>query len=386
MLRWFLLKKKILLLKIWKVAWTIYRSGGNLSKYPPFVQDFEQAFAKYIGSKFGMSFCNGSSALDAALFAVGVGPGDEVLVSSCTVHSDAASIISLGAQPVYVDLDPKTLTFDPEEIDRKLTKKTRCLLVVHQWGNPADLDTIKEKAALYNLKVIEDCSHAHGATWNGQKVGSIGDIGCFSLQGYKAISAAEGGITVTDNEELHHRLTLYGHFGRNPKAVGKTIYKELLPTGIHTKRRANPLGICLAAVDLKYIDKKNKYLKNLIEKIDLLIAEMESLEQIETLSLARKGGYFPGHPVLVKQGHDKEQVLTQLKKRLRTIPFVGTPKFFTLPPIHYHQMKHMNDLRYREQLIRGDSLAGKAETTTISLPQLVHTESILERVIIIPIG
>ena len=124
MLHWLLLKLRILLKKVWRISILVFRTGGKLSKYPPFVIRFEQDFANYVGATFGMSFCNGTAALEASLFAVGVKAGDEVMVNSCSIHATAAAILSLGAQPVYVDLDPKTLLFDPSEIARKTTSRT----------------------------------------------------------------------------------------------------------------------------------------------------------------------------------------------------------------------------------------------------------------------
>ncbi len=383
-LSWFFHKNKLTFLKVWHVTLAILRYRGKISKYPAYVLEFERDFAKYIGCKFGMSFCNGSSALEAALFAIGIGPGDEVLVSSCTVHSTAAAVISLGAQPVYVDIDPQTLNFDPAEIDKKVTERTRCVLVVHLWGNPADMGSIKEKAEKYNLKIVEDCSHAHGASIDGEKVGSIGDIGCFSLQGYKAISAGEGGVAVTNVEEYYHRLTLFGHFGRNPKAIAKTKYKELLPIGIETKRRANPLGICMAAIDLKHIEKTNKFKRRIIQQLECIIFKIQGIEKVCVLPGAEKGGFYPGYPIILKQGYNKAAVFQQLKSLLRYRILGEYPWLYNPPNPHYHKMRPMYDLNYRAGLVSGENK--ESDDSLSEAPMLEQTETVLERIIFFPIG
>jgi dTDP-4-amino-4,6-dideoxygalactose transaminase len=377
MINWVLFKYKVLILKL------IIKTSGRLSKYPNFVLQFEKQFATDHDCEYGVTYCNGSSAIEAALFAVGVQKGDEVLVSTCSVHSTAMSIISLEAQPVYVDIEADSLNFDPEEIDRKVTDNTVCLIVVHLWGNPADMIRIRAKAKKYNLKIVEDCSHAHGATINGQKVGSWGDVGCFSLQGYKAVSAAEGGIAITNNKEYHNRLSLYGHFGRNKIVIEKSVYRELLATGIGTKRRANPLGINMAAVDLKYLDKKNKLQRKAIDRFEQLTKNIATLDKVTVVHQAIKGGFYPGHPVVVKPGVDKQEVLNQLKVRLKRHALFGRPYFFKVPDPHYHQMKHMNDLDYGASL--KNAIDEPPLSVNISIPKLETTESVLERIIFIPI-
>ena len=179
---------------------TIVVLRNQTTRYPSFVVQFETNFAKYIGRKFGLSFCNGTSSLDAALFALDVKPGDEIIVPSCTFHASLDPVVNCGAKPVFVDILPSNGTMDPERITDSITEKTRGVIVTHIWGFPADMRRICAIAKERKLWVVEDCSHAHGAEVAGKKCGSFGAISFFSLQGAKPVAAGEGGIAVTDDE------------------------------------------------------------------------------------------------------------------------------------------------------------------------------------------
>jgi dTDP-4-amino-4,6-dideoxygalactose transaminase len=158
--------------------------------------------------------CNGTATLHSAYFAVGVGPGKEVIVPSYTWHATATPVLQCGATPVFCDIDPRSLNADPDDIERRITERTQAICVVHVWGNPAEMDRIMEIANRYKIKVIEDCWHAHGAVYKGKSVGTWGDIGCFSLNCGKAVDAGEGGVAVTDDPVLFDHMLLLGHFGR----------------------------------------------------------------------------------------------------------------------------------------------------------------------------
>jgi len=382
MLSWYYIKIKVLFIKIFRTVIVLIKSKGYLSKYPKFTERFEVDFANYIGAKFGVSFCNGTSAIEAALFACGVKSGDDVLVSSCTIHSTAGAIISVGAKPIFVDIDVNSLNFDPEEIDRKVTSNTKALVVVHLWGNPADMESINQKAKKYNLKVIEDCSHSHGATINGKKVGTFGDIGCFSLQGFKAVSAMEGGISVTNNEVLSHRLNLFGHFGRNMGKILKTNYAEFALTGIESKRRAHPLGILLATVDLQYLDRVNSIKEKYTIKLKNTLKKIDNIRFIEPYSGCIKGGYFPGIPVIISDKHTKKDAINRIKKTMKYSFFFSSPYEYNPPSPHYHQLKHYNDMQYRYNKMY--DFIEKCPSDTITGQSLRNTEFIMERVLIFP--
>ena len=159
------------------------------------------------------------------------------------------------------------------------------------------MDEILKICKEFNLKLIEDCSHAHGASYNGKKIGSFGDIGCFSFQGAKAIAAGEGGIAVTDNHEYFLRMSVYGHFNRNEKEfINSDNFKNYAKTGLSKKLRAHPLGISLAAVDLSNIEKINHSKLNIYNKIDAILEKYNTIKKIKVNEKSERGGFFGGYP------------------------------------------------------------------------------------------
>lgn len=243
----------------------------------PVVSEFEEKFTKYVGAKYGACLSNGTSCLQAALFGVGIGPGDEVIVPSFTFWASAAPIVAANGVPVFCEVDPDTHCIDPADIEKRITPKTKAIMVVHVWGNPCDMDAIMAIAKKHNLKVVEDCSHAHGAMYKGKKVGTIGDVGCFSLQGSKILIAGEGGIFVTDNKDYYERAIALGCYERLGALDDSSVYKQYALTGMGHKFRCHPLGIAIANVELDDLDRRNKirnenalYLEKAIEDIDFI--------------------------------------------------------------------------------------------------------------------
>ena len=166
------------------------------------VAAFEEEFAAYSGGKFGVGVNSGTSALHLALLAAGVGPGDEVITVSCTFVATVAAVDYAGARPVFVDVDPQTLNMDVSKVEAAISERTKAVLPVHLHGHPADLVPIFEIARRHDLVVIEDAAQAHGAEYKGRRVGSIGDLGCFSFYPGKNLGACgEGGMVVTNNED-----------------------------------------------------------------------------------------------------------------------------------------------------------------------------------------
>src|SRR6266704_4554736 len=164
---------------------------------------FEHEFAQYCGCRYGVGLSNGTDALALALRACDIGPGDEVITVANTFIATVEAIALVGATPVFVDVEPDTYTMDWRQLDAVLTSRTRAILPVHLYGHPAEMQPILEFAHKYGLKVIEDASQAHGATYQGRRVGSFGDIGCFSLYYSKNLGAyGEAGICVTNDSEL----------------------------------------------------------------------------------------------------------------------------------------------------------------------------------------
>ena len=192
------------------------------------VDAFEAAFATYQGARFGVAVMNGSVALRIALLAAGIQAGDEVIVPAYTFIATASAVIEVNAIPVFCDIDPHTYCLSPADLERALTQRTRAIIPVHFAGQSAQMDVIMPLAEKHNLVVIEDAAHAHGAEFEGQRLGSIGDFGCFSFQASKNLTAGEGGIILT-NEERYERLCRALHTcGRYPEGQW---YEHFLPGG-----------------------------------------------------------------------------------------------------------------------------------------------------------
>ena len=178
---------------------------GWISSEGPFVTEFEEKFASYIGREYGIACANGSGALDIAVAALKIETGDEVIMPTFTIISPALSVVRAGAKPVLVDSDLITWNMDVNQIESKITKKTKAILVVHIYGLPIDMNPVLELCKKYNLYLVEDAAEMHGQTYRNKKCGSFGDISTFSFYPNKHITTGEGGMVVTDNEELAHR-------------------------------------------------------------------------------------------------------------------------------------------------------------------------------------
>ena len=182
------------------------------------VAAFEEEFAAYSGGKFGIGVNSGTSALHLALLAGGIKPGDEVITVSCTFVATVAAIDYAGARPVFVDVDPLTHNMDASQVEAAITERTRVIMPVHLHGQPADLDPLLEIARRHRLLVIEDAAQAHAAEYKGRRVGSIGDLGCFSFYPGKNLGAyGEGGMVVTHNEEFAHTIRMLRDWGQERK-------------------------------------------------------------------------------------------------------------------------------------------------------------------------
>lgn len=176
--------------------------SGVWGGYSPKVAEFEQAFAGFHEAKYGVAAANGTVTLEAALLAAGVGAGDEVIVPPISFIATATAALRVGATPVFADIDESTYNLDPARIREAITERTRVIIPVHFAGQSADMDAIIEIAEQRDLIVIEDCAHAHGATWRGRRVGSFGAFGSFSFQASKNLTAGEGGALTTNDKTL----------------------------------------------------------------------------------------------------------------------------------------------------------------------------------------
>jgi len=186
---------------------------GWISSQGSYIPEFENTFAGYCGSGYGIATSNGTTALHLALVTLGLSPGDEVLVPALSFIATANAVSYCGAKPVFVEVDARTWTMDPGALKDLITHRTKAILPVHLYGHPADMDPIMEIASAYGLWVIEDAAEAHGAEYKGKKVGSIGHMACFSFYGNKIITTGEGGMIVTNHPEWTEKARILRDHG-----------------------------------------------------------------------------------------------------------------------------------------------------------------------------
>lgn len=190
---------------------------GWVSSDGPFVKQFEQGFAKYLGATHGIAVCNGTAALETALYAAGVGPGDEVIMPTFTIVSCLVAALRLGATPVLVDVEPDTWGMDVSQVAARITPRTRAIMPVHMYGHPVDMDPVMALAGQHNLVVIEDAAEVHGAEYRGRRCGSIGHISAWSFYANKIINTGEGGMVVTSDDAMAERAASYRNLCFRPE-------------------------------------------------------------------------------------------------------------------------------------------------------------------------
>ena len=191
--------------------------SGWISSAGPYIGNFEQAFAEYVGVKHAVAVTSGTAALHVALLALGIGKGDEVIVPDFTMISSVFAIIYTGAVPVFVDVDPDTYNINVDLIEPKITKKTKAIMPVHIYGHSVDMDPLLALAARHKIPVIEDAAEAHGALYKGKKCGSLGRINCFSFYANKIVTTGEGGMVVTDDDVLAEKARSLKDLAHDPE-------------------------------------------------------------------------------------------------------------------------------------------------------------------------
>jgi dTDP-4-amino-4,6-dideoxygalactose transaminase len=177
---------------------------------------FEQEFAAYHQARHGIAVTNGTAALEVSMAACGIRPGDEVILPDFTFIATASAVLFAGALPVLVDVTPDTNCLDPEQVEAAITDRSKAIIAVHIAGHPADMDRLGDIARQHHLRLVEDCAHAHGSEWKGHKVGAIGDIGTFSFQASKLMTAGEGGMVLTNDADLERLARSIHDCGRMP--------------------------------------------------------------------------------------------------------------------------------------------------------------------------
>ena len=273
---------------------------NELSGASPTVEKFEQVWCERHQTEFALSLTNGTAALHSAMFGVGVGPGDEVICPTYTWVGSITPALALMATPVFCEVDPKTLLIDVADVRQRITSRTQAIVAVHLWGNVCDMDALMALSAETGIPVIEDCSHAHGASYKGSPCGSIGHVGAWSLQGNKPISGGEGGMLATNDVGVFERAGLLGQVNRSPDVTGAAAealqYTHLPPMGLGVKFRAHPLAIGIASVQLKKLDDLNAGRRAYIQEVCDGLQEIPGVSPVETYEGSESAGFY-GFPI-----------------------------------------------------------------------------------------
>lgn len=303
---------------------------GWISSEGPFVQKFEEQIAARVGRKYGVAVSNGSGALDAAVIALDIGPGDEVIMPSFTIISCISQIIRVGAKPVLVDCDPDTWNMDVSQIEGRITPRTKLIMVVHIYGLPVDIDPVLDIAKRHGLLVLEDAAEMHGQTYKGKPCGSFGDISTFSFYPNKHITTGEGGMIVTNDSRLaedcrslrnlcfqqqqrfvHHRLGWNLRMTNMQAALG-VAQLERLDEFVARKRRMGAFytqllsdvrGLQLPLVRTDYAD--NIYwVFGLVISNEIDMTAEEAMKRLAAKSIGCRPFFYPMHqqPVLRNLG------------------------------------------------------------------------------------
>lgn len=225
--------------------------AGWISGDAPMVAEFEQKFADLHGKKFGVAVPNGTLAIDLSVSALGISPGDEVIMPSFAIISCVSQVLRLGAKPVFVDADPVTWNMNVETVEDAITNKTRAIMVVHTYGLPVDMDPVMELASRYSIPVIEDAAESHGLMYKDTVCGSMGFISTFSFYANKNITTGEGGMILTDDQALASRLRFFRNLTFNPEQrfVHEELGWNLRFTGIQAAMGLSQLSRLSAAIE-----------------------------------------------------------------------------------------------------------------------------------------
>jgi dTDP-4-amino-4,6-dideoxygalactose transaminase len=343
-------------------------------------KQFEQAFAEYLGVRHAIAVNSGTAALHLAHHALGLGPGDEVICPSLTFVATANTIVYMGGVPVFADVKSENdLTISPQDVASKITGRTKGIVVVHYAGFPCDMDPIIETARKHNLYVVEDAAHAPGAEYlsmprsegvassltphpsPSRKLGTIGDIGCFSFFGNKNMTTGEGGMVVTNDDDLAEKIRIARSHGMTSltwdRYRGHSFSYDVVSPGFNY--RIDDLRSALGLVQLKKLEENNQ------RRRELWNACTERLNQIEAIRVPFSGfrGISSHHilPIILRKGIDRKKVMEYLRTH-------GIQTSIHYPPIH--RLSYYNALISKDINLKITEEIGKREVTLPLFPTM----------------
>jgi perosamine synthetase len=320
----------------------------------PRVAEFERAVAEFVGTRAAVAVSNGTAALHAAMYALGVGPGDEVLVPALTFAASANCVVYQGATPVFVDVEPETLLIDPVKADAQITPRTRAIIAVDFAGQPCDYDALHALASRHNLPVVADACHALGGSDRGRLVGSLATLSTFSFHPVKPIATGEGGMVTTDDPELARRLRLFRNHGittdhRQREQTGSWFY-EMVDLGYNY--RLSDLQCALGLSQLRKLPAWVKRRQAIARRYDAAFATLPAVQPLAVRPEVRHAY----HLYVVRVGGDRGRVYSQLRAE-----GIGVNVHYV--PVHLHPF-------YRRRFGTGPGLCPVAEAAYESLLSL----------------
>lgn len=303
--------------------------SGWVSSLGPYIGKFEQGFASFVGAEHGVAVSNGTVGLHLAFHALGLGPGDEVLIPDLTFAATAHAVLQTGATPVLVDVEEDTWCMDPVAARRAVGPRTRAIVPVHLYGHPADMDAMSQLAHEFGLLVIEDAAEAHGATWRGSRVGNLGVAGVFSFYGNKIITTGEGGMITTNDGILAERLRYLKDHGMSPE---RRYYHTELAFNYRMTNIQAALGVAQLEQIQEFISRKREIAAWYNELLAGHDAIRRPVERPEVTSV-----YWMYSVVLDGRAADSRQ---EVGLGLRRLGVDWRPFFVPL-----HQLPHLSGLR-----------------------------------------
>ncbi len=295
----------------------------------PVEQEFEKKWAAFNHAKYGVACTSGTHAIRIALEVLGVGAGDEVIVPALTWQATAASVLDVNAVPILVDIDPTTYTIDPKKIEEAITPRTKCIIPVHLYCRVADMDAIRAIADKYKLYILEDCSHSHGSKWRGKNIGTLGDIGAFSLQGSKLLTTGDGGALLTNEQKYYDLL-------QSCKICGRPSY-EGAPTIQSGNFRMTEMQASIGLTQLARLKAQNDARVKTMKRLE---KDLKGIDCVETLrhpdGVTYQAAYIYAFKYLSEkaEGVDRDVFFDAVRAELSTDAFNHTYIPLTDSPLY----------------------------------------------------
>jgi L-glutamine:2-deoxy-scyllo-inosose/3-amino-2,3-dideoxy-scyllo-inosose aminotransferase len=343
------------------------RTGAYVA---PFEERFERAFADLHGARHGLCVANGTVALQLAFEALDIGAGDEVIVPGLTWQATAAAALDVNAVPVLVDVEPDTYCIDPAAVEAAITPRTKAVVAVHLYNCLADLDALTELCARHGLSLIEDCAHSHGSAWKGRGVGTHGDIGCFSFQQTKSLTAGEGGFCTTGDDRLRERLDALRNCGRAPD--GTSGRWQAVQSG---NFRLTEWQAAILHVQLERFPAQFERRSENARLLDEALARVDGLEPMRRRPEATRQGLY-AYVVRYDRHAFEELPVQEFRRRLAElagVPVGGVYEPLNASPLYQPQTKARHRL---------DSHWNELDPTRFELP--VATRAHAEESVVLP--